>query len=105
MSEATNVQATLKNLKESQTTHTKDKEKLVELEDLKVQYEDRLMELNDITEGLKEENDALREDAEHWREKADAYLNDNVALHGVAETLRIENGNLKAEVGTSNAFA
>jgi hypothetical protein len=99
------MQATLNDLKDSQATHAQDREKLAELEDLKVQYEERLMELSDITEGLKEENDALREDARHWKERSDAYFDENVELHGIAENLRIENGGLKAEVCTNGWHA
>lgn len=92
------VQATLKEMKASETMHEADRKKLEELQDVKQQYEERLMEIATVSEGLKEENDSLRADALMWKERADAYLSEKIALEGAAEDLRLQNGDLRSKV-------
>ena len=85
-------------MQQSDTMHEEDRKKLGELEDVKRQYEERLMEINTVTENLQDENESLRADAQLWKERADAYLNENIALQGVAEDLRLQNSDLRSKV-------
>jgi hypothetical protein len=105
VTQPTCLQKKEKEIREAKTTNEVQIHKLAELEEMKVQYEDRLTDLNSYAEALKEENDTLREtnrlievDNAEWKARADEYLNQNIALQGDAETLRIENGDLKQKV-------
>lgn len=72
---------------------------------MKLQYEERLTDLNAYAEELKTENDHLRVDNAEWRARADEYLQQNIALQGNAETLKIENGELLEKVLSSETLA
>ena len=65
---------------------------------MKQQFEERLTDLNEYAEQLQKENDVLKKENMLWKERADAYLSQNISLKGEAETLRIENGELKEKV-------